>query len=218
MASHDLQEPLRTVASYVQLLERRYRDVLGQDGREFIGYAVDGVQRMRGLIDDLLAFSRLGSQAPVFERIDMQELLDAVCERMRAAIDESGAQVSGEALPAVRGDASQLERLLTNLIGNGLKFRTSAPPRVDVSARRTGRYYTFTVADNGIGIDPQYAERIFVIFQRLHLREEFPGTGMGLAICKKIVERHGGRIWVESAPGAGARFHFTLPAAAGEEP
>lgn len=217
VASHDLQEPLRTVASYVQLIERRYRGVLGPDGVEFIDYAVDGVQRMRGLIDDLLAFSRLGSQTPSFERTDMQDLLRDVCDRLHVAIDEAGATVSGAALPAVWGDPRQLERLLTNLVGNALKFRAATPPTIDVSARRTGRQYTFTVADNGIGIDPQYADRIFVIFQRLHLREEYPGTGMGLAICKKIVERHGGRIWVESAPGAGARFHFTLPAPAGEE-
>jgi PAS domain S-box-containing protein len=213
VASHDLQEPLRTVSSYVQLLSRRYRDRLDADGADFMDFAVDGVRRMQQLISDLLLFSRVGTRGAALAPTEMQTALDHTLASLRAAIADSNATVTADPLPAVLADAGQLSQLLTNLIGNALKFHGQDPPRVRVTAARTGRFCTITVQDNGIGIAPEYFERIFVIFQRLHQREEYPGTGVGLAICKKIVERHGGRLWVESAPGQGARFSFTLQAA-----
>ncbi len=213
VASHDLQEPLRTVASFVQLLARRYRTSLDADATEFIDFAVGGVARMQRLIEDLLQFSRVGTRGEALVSTDAQAVLDGVIESLRAAIEESSACVTHDPLPHVLADTRQLEELLTNLVGNALKFRGGDAPRVHVNAQRDGRHWTFRVRDNGIGIDPQYFERIFVIFQRLHARDEYPGTGVGLALCKKIVERHGGRIWVESAPGAGTTFLFTLPAA-----
>ncbi|HKP74686.1 MAG TPA: ATP-binding protein [Longimicrobiaceae bacterium] len=213
VASHDLQEPLRMVASYTQLLGRRYRDRLDDDAREFIGYAVDGVSRMQSLIADLLAFSRVGSRGGAFEPTELDAVFQRALANLEAAIEESGADVAADPLPTVRGDAVQLGQLFQNLVGNAVKFRGDAPPKVRVSARRQGAEWRISVRDNGIGIEPEYAERIFVIFQRLHGRGEYAGTGIGLAICKKIVERHGGRIWVESAAGEGATFHFTLPAA-----
>jgi light-regulated signal transduction histidine kinase (bacteriophytochrome) len=212
VASHDLQEPLRTVASYVQLLSRRYRDRLDADAMDFIDFAVGGVRRMQHLIEDLLAFSRVGTRGGAFMPTDARAVLQDALASLRAATSESGAHVETSALPTVLADRGQLEQLLTNLVGNALKFHGAEPPLVRVSAERTGTMWTFSVRDNGIGIAPEYFERIFVIFQRLHGREEYPGTGVGLAICKKIVERHGGRIWVESAPGDGATFSFTLPA------
>jgi PAS domain S-box-containing protein len=212
VASHDLQEPLRTVASYVQLLSRRYRDQLGPDAADFIDFAVGGVRRMQHLIEDLLAFSRVGTRGAAFVSIDMQSVLREALDSLHAAIAESGANVTYTDLPTVMGDPGQLEQLLTNLLGNALKFRGTEAPKVHVSAERAGRMWVFCVSDNGIGIAPEYFERIFVIFQRLHARDEYQGTGVGLAICKKIAERHGGRIWVESNAGEGARFSFTIPA------
>jgi light-regulated signal transduction histidine kinase (bacteriophytochrome) len=213
VASHDLQEPLRTVASYVQLLARRYRDQLGGDAAEFIDFAVSGVTRMQRLIEDLLAFSRVGTRGGAFEPVDMGLVLRAARDSLGAAIEESGASITQDPLPHVLGDPGQLEQMMTNLLGNALKFRGDQPPRVHVGARRDGRFWELNISDNGIGIDPQYFERIFVIFQRLHARDEYPGTGVGLAICRKVVERHGGKMWVESSPGAGATFFLTLPAA-----
>lgn len=212
VASHDLQEPLRMVASYTQLLARRYRDKLDDDAREFIGYAVDGVGRMQSLIADLLAFSRVGSRGGAFEPVALDRVVERAKANLEAAIEESAAEITTDPLPTVEGDPVQLGQLFQNLIGNAVKFRGESPPRVHVSARREGGDWRISVRDNGIGIEPEYAERIFVIFQRLHGRAEYPGTGIGLAICKKIVERHGGRIWVESADGEGSTFHFTLPA------
>jgi PAS domain S-box-containing protein len=215
VASHDLQEPLRTVSSYVQLLSRRYRDRLDADALEFIDFAVGGVRRMQHLIADLLLFSRVGTRGAPLVPTDMQAAFEGTLASLHAAVEESRATVTADPLPMVVADAGQLAQLLTNLIANALKFRGTDAPRAHVGAMRTGRMWTISVQDNGIGIDPEYFERIFVIFQRLHSREEYAGTGVGLAICKKIVERHGGRIWVDSTPGQGARFSFTLLAADG---
>ncbi len=211
VASHDLQEPLRMVASYTQLLARRYKGKLDSDADEFIGYAVDGATRMQRLINDLLAYSRVTSQGKAFELVDCNQLLEDVLRTLRLAIEESRAVVTHDALPKVMADSGQLAQLFQNLVSNGIKFHGAELPRVHVSAERRNHEWLFSVRDNGIGVDPQFADRIFVIFQRLHDREEYPGTGIGLALCKKIVERHGGNIWVESQPGRGATFFFTIP-------
>jgi signal transduction histidine kinase len=211
VASHDLKEPLRIVASYTQLLARRYKGKLDSDADEFIRYAVDGANRMQWLINDLLAYSRVTSQDQVLEEVDCHGVLEEVLSDLRVAIEESRAVVTHDPLPRVMADRGQLGQLFQNLIGNAIKFHGKEPPRVHVSTERKPDEWAFSVRDNGVGLDPQYAERIFVIFQRLHDREEYPGTGIGLAICKKVVERHGGRIWVVSQVGQGATFHFTLP-------
>ncbi|HWK90330.1 MAG TPA: ATP-binding protein, partial [Longimicrobium sp.] len=211
VASHDLQEPLRMVASYTQLLARRYRGRLDDDADEFIGYAVDGVTRMQALINDLLAYSRVGRREITVEPVDLEALLVRVLVHLGPAIEEAGGTVTHDALPTVQGDAGQLGQLLQNLVGNAVKFHGDDPPRAHVGAERGDGEWRLRVADNGIGIDPEFQDRIWVIFQRLHSRAEHPGTGIGLAICKKIVERHGGRIWLDSAPGRGSTFHFTLP-------
>ena len=211
VASHDLQEPLRMITGYTQLLARRYRGKLDQDGDEYINYAVDGAKRMQILINDLLAYSRVGTRANQFALTDCEAILNTTLTNLQVAIQESGATVSHDPLPTVACDAGQIGQLMQNLIGNAIKYRNSKAPEIRVECRQEDSYWLFSVADNGIGIDPQYAERIFVIFQRLHTREEYPGTGIGLAVCKKIVERHGGRIWVQSELGNGSTFYFTLP-------
>jgi signal transduction histidine kinase len=211
VASHDLQEPLRMVASYVQLLARRYRGKLDSDADEFIAYAVDGAKRMQHLINDLLAYSRVTSQGQVFDPVDCNGVLEEVLNNLRVAVEESRAVVTHDPLPTVMADERQLGQLFQNLIGNAIKFHDAEPPNVHLSAEQRSGDWLFSVRDSGIGMDPQYAERIFVIFQRLHDREKYPGTGIGLAICKKIVERHGGHIWVVSQTGQGATFYFTLP-------
>ena len=211
VASHDLQEPLRMVASYTQLLARRYRGALDADAEEFIGYAVEGVTRMQQLINDLLAYSRVGTRAATFESVDMEALLARVLTLLGPALEESGAEITHAPLPVVVADASQLAQVLQNLLANALKFHGAAPPRVEVGVEESEGEWRFHVRDEGIGIEAEYRERIFVLFQRLHTRREYPGTGIGLAICKKILERHGGRIWVESTPGAGTTFFFSLP-------
>lgn len=211
VASHDLQEPLRMVASYTQLLARRYRDKLDAEADEFIGYAVEGATRMQGLINDLLTYSRVGTRGGAPTPTDLAEVLRQVMIDLRPAIQELGAEISYDPLPTLTADPTQLRQLLQNLISNALKFHGQDSPRIHVGATERPRAWELSVRDNGIGIDPRHMERIFVIFQRLHTREEYPGTGIGLAICKKIVERHGGRIWVESNPGAGTTFFFTIP-------
>jgi signal transduction histidine kinase len=210
VASHDLQEPLRVVTGYVQLLERKYKDRLDADADQFIHYIIDGVTRMQQLIADLLNYSRVGSRGKPFQSTNVRAVLDRVLVNLQNAIEESGAVVTCDALPTVLADETQLIQLFQNLIGNGLKFRGGQPPRIHVSARREGDKWAFAVRDNGIGIERQYWDQIFVIFQRLHTRHKYPGTGIGLAICKRIVERHGGQIWLESQPGEGTTFHFTL--------
>jgi PAS domain S-box-containing protein len=212
-ASHDLQEPLRMVKSYCQLLQRRYQGQLDESANEFIGYAVDGVNRMQVLIDGLLSYSRVNTRGKPFEPTDCSALLRDVLANLEVAIQESGATVTCESLPTVMADRTQMLQMFQNLIGNAIKFRGEAPPQVRVRGVRKGREWIFSVRDNGIGIEPQNLEKVFVIFQRLHTREEYPGHGMGLALCKRIVERHGGRIWAESQPGQGSVFKFTLPVA-----
>ncbi len=201
------------VASYTQLLQRRYGEKLDRDADEFITFAVEGATRMQRLIEDLLAYSRVGTRGAPFEPTDLTTVFQQTMANLNAAISEAGATVTCGTLPTVMGDPFQLGQVFQNLVSNAIKFHGDETPRVDISVERDEPNWRITVRDNGIGIEPEYAERIFIIFQRLHNRAEYPGTGIGLAICKKIVERHGGRVWVESAPGHGSAFHFTLPVA-----
>jgi PAS domain S-box-containing protein len=218
VASHDLQEPLRMVASYTQLLARRYRGKLDADADEFIGYAVDGATRMQQLINALLDYSRVGTRGKPFKATDCEAVFSNAVANLNAAIKETDAVVEHDPLPTVVADAIQMVQLFQNLIGNAVKFHSEKKPEVHIGAERNGTEWIFSVRDNGIGIDPQYFDRIFVIFHRLHSRGEYPGTGIGLAICKKIIERHKGRIWVESQPGKGATFYFTIPIGSEEKP
>jgi PAS domain S-box-containing protein len=217
VASHDLQEPLRMVSSYTQLLLRRFGERFDGDSKEFMGYIVDGAARMKQLIEDLLAYSRVGTKGKEFREVAVEDSLRRAVSNLRAAIEEAGAAVTWDALPTVLADDTQLTQLFQNLIGNALKFRSASVPRIHVFVANNEPAWHFMVRDNGIGIEPQYFERIFMVFQRLHNKADYPGTGIGLAICKKVVERHGGRIWVESRPGDGSAFHFTLPKLQGEQ-
>jgi light-regulated signal transduction histidine kinase (bacteriophytochrome) len=210
-ASHDLQEPLRTVGGFVQLLQRKYGHRLDAEAQTFIQYAVEGVQRMETLIKDLLTYSRVNTHGKELTPTDAGVAFNAALGNLHALIVETTAEISRGELPTVRADASQLIQLFQNLLGNALKFRSEAPPKIDVSARREGNFWQFSIRDNGIGIEPKFHNTVFEAFRSLHTRKKYPGTGIGLATCKKIIERHGGRIWVESKLGEGATFHFTLP-------
>lgn len=216
VASHDLQEPLRMVTSYLQLIEKTYNDLLDQDGREYIQFAVDGAKRMNTLIRDLLTFSRVGTRGKEFSHVEMAEVLSRVTLNMKILIEDTKANIDWDHMPRVWADSTQMEQLFQNLVINAIKFHGDKPPRIHISCQKRKEDWLFSVQDHGIGIDPRHAERIFVIFQRLHRRDEYPGTGIGLAICKKIVERHGGRIWVDSLPDKGSTFFFTIPRKEGD--
>jgi len=211
-ASHDLQEPLRMVSSYLQLIESRYGDDLDEDGQEFLAFAVDGAERMREMIDGLLQYSRVETRGDPFEPVDLETVLEDVRKNLRMKIDEHGAEITAEDLPRVEGDDGQLRQVFQNLLSNAIKYSGEDAPRVHVSAEQDGTTWTISIADNGIGIDSDEQERVFEVFQRLHSRETHSGTGIGLALCERIIERHGGEIWVDSEPGEGATFSFTLPA------
>jgi PAS domain S-box-containing protein len=211
VASHDLQEPLRAVGGYVKLLQHRFPEELDAAAREYITGAADGAVRMQRLITDLLAFSHVGSQGGTFASADLNALLRDALNNVQTSIKEAGAKVTSDPLPTLLVDAPQIVQLFQNMIGNAIKFHSDRTPEIHISARKEKEQWLFGVRDNGIGIEPQYFQRIFQVFQRLHTRKAFPGTGIGLAICKKIAERHGGTIWVESQPGQGSTFYFSIP-------
>ncbi|WP_207588113.1 ATP-binding protein [Halomontanus rarus] len=213
-ASHDLQVPLRMVTNYLQLIERRYGDELDEDGTEFIEFAVDGADRMRGMIDGLLEYSRVETQGDPFDAVDLDAVLEDVLTDLQFKIEDTDTEVTREPLPTVEGDPRQLQQLFQNLVSNAIDYSGDEPPRIHVSAEQAGDEWTISVHDEGIGIDPDDADRIFGIFQRLHSVEERPGSGIGLALCERIVERHDGDIWVDSEPGTGSTFSFTLSACA----
>jgi len=211
VASHDLQEPLRMVSSYLQLLERRYKDRLDSDANDFINFAVDGAARMQRMIQDLLSYARVQTKGNPFAPVDLEAVMEEALKNLQLAISESGAAVTHDHIPPVLADESQLLMLFQNIIGNAIKFRGAEPPKIHISAVADDKAWRFTVQDNGIGFDAKDAERIFGVFQRLHAHHDYPGTGIGLAVARRIVERHGGRIWAEGNPGRGAAIHFTLP-------
>ncbi|QFY12710.1 HAMP domain-containing protein [Nonomuraea phyllanthi] len=222
VASHDLQEPLRKVASFTQMLEQRYGPELDERARQYIHYAVDGAKRMQLLINDLLDFSRVGRVTGERSAVDSGAALDVALENLSATIEDTEATVTRDELPMVRGNRLQLTQLFQNLIENAVKFRSEAPPRVHIGVRRSGDMWEFSCSDNGIGVEPKYADRIFLIFQRLHPRDVYPGTGIGLALCRKIVEYHGGQLWLDDGDGPGgegqgATFRWTLPAAGDDD-
>ena len=211
VASHDLQEPLRMVSSFTQLLEKQYKDKLDENALDYINYAVDGAKRMQALITDLLTYSRVNTQGDKFEDTNLEKVLDEVLFNMKIKIQENRAITTRESLPKICADYGQMVQIFQNLIGNALKYRSKETPQIQISARKEDKQWLFSVEDNGIGIDPKYADRIFMIFKRLHTNEEYEGTGIGLAITKRIIERHEGRIWVESELGKGSTFYFTIP-------
>jgi PAS domain S-box-containing protein len=211
VSSHDLQEPLRMISSYLQLLQRRYQGKIDEKADKYIYFAVDGAARMQVLINDLLEFSRVTTKAKEPEPTDCEFLLNQVLLNLELFIKENKATMSHDSLPEVMADNTQLAQVFQNLIANGIKFHSEEAPKIHISAEKKANEWVFSVKDNGIGIDPQYSEKIFEVFKRLHRKEEYPGTGIGLAICKKIVERHRGYIWVESELGKGSTFYFTLP-------
>ena len=210
IASHDLQEPLRMVSSFTKLLAQRYHGQLDDEANQIIDFAVEGATRMQALIRDLLTYSRVHSRGKLFKQTDCEGLLQIAVTNLRMLIAENDAQIDIEPLPTLMGDETQLMQLFQNLITNSLKYRRAEPPQIKIGATKQENQWLFWVRDNGLGIEPKQQERIFLIFQRLHRRQDYPGTGIGLALCKKIVERHGGKIWVESKPGEGSTFYFTL--------
>ena len=211
VASHDLQEPLRMVTSFLQLLNKRYKDKLDQKAHEYINYAVDGAERMKKLILDLLEYSRVNSSQIEKEEVDLDEIIEDVRFMYKKTLHDTSGVINSTTFPVVKGNKTQISQLFQNLIGNALKYRGDEPPVVSISWEEDNKYYKFAITDNGIGIDPKFYNKIFVIFQRLHNREQYSGTGIGLAICKKIIDKHGGKIWVSSATGQGSTFYFTLP-------
>ncbi len=211
VASHDLQEPLRAVGGFTELLNRRLKEKTDERSQEYMRFVIDGVVRMQSLISGLLEYSRIGTRGKTPEPINIIASIDRAIMNLHAAIRESSAEITIDSLPTVNADATQMAQVFQNLLGNAIKFRGEQPLKIHISATRDTDFWRFAVKDNGIGINPQYSERIFLIFQRLHTREKYPGTGIGLALCKKIVERHGGKIWVESMPGLGSTFYFTIP-------
>jgi len=214
VASHDMKEPLRMVSSYVSLLKKRYHGKLDSDADEFIDFATSGAAQMQKLIEDLLAFSRVGTKGGEFVESDTRQIIDRIIANLKFKIADKKAVINAAALPVIRADTMQLEQVFINLISNSLKFAAEGVPlRIEIGAEMKDKTWLFSISDNGIGIDTQYFEKIFVIFQKLHPKEQYEGTGVGLAICRKIVERHGGRIWVESELGRGSTFFFTIPAA-----
>lgn len=217
VASHDLQEPLRTVGSFVQLLAQRYKGKLDDQADEFIQFAVEGVSRMRQLINDLLMFSRVETKGGEFAPTDCEMILGDVLANLKASIDSNEATITHDQMPMIIADKLQLSQVFQNLIGNAIKFKGDKPPAIHIGVNKKGNDWLFFVKDNGIGFDPEFSEKVFIIFQRLHTRNEYPGTGIGLSLCKKIVERHGGKIWVESSPGHGSTFNFTIPDKMGEQ-
>ena len=213
VVSHDLREPLRMVTSFAQSLEKRYKDKLDKTADEYIQFIVDGAARMQRLIDDILLYSRVSTRALPFELVEMERVLQTVLGNLGIAATEAEAKITHDPLPVIKADPSQMGQVLQNLIANAIKFsRKGEPPVVHISARKENKEWVFSVKDSGIGIDPELFGRLFVLFQRLHTQDEYPGTGIGLAVTKKIVERHGGRIWIESEPGKGSTFHFSIPA------
>ena len=209
--SHDLQAPLRTISGFIGLLEKRYAERLDPEGQEFLRYVADGAQRMHGLIGDLLAYARAGAHAPAAGEIETDRALDAALKNLAGAVGESGARIERTPLPRIRGDEARVTLLLQNLVGNAIKFRGAAAPVVRVAAEAQGEHWHFSVADNGIGIPADAHARLFRLFQRLNATERYPGSGVGLALCKRVVESHGGSIWFDSEPGRGSTFHFTWP-------
>jgi light-regulated signal transduction histidine kinase (bacteriophytochrome) len=211
VASHDLQEPLRMISSFLQLLQMRYSGQLDSDADEFINFAVEGAKRMQNLIQDLLAYSRVTTKGNEFKDIKMEEALEQALVNLKMSIEENNANITHDPLPIITADYSQMIQLLQNLIGNSIKYRSDKIPEIHISAQEKDNDWIFSVEDNGIGIDPQYSDQVFQIFKRLHTNEEYKGTGIGLAITKRIIERHSGRIWVESELGKGSKFYFTIP-------
>ncbi|NQU71146.1 MAG: PAS domain S-box protein, partial [Rhodospirillales bacterium] len=211
IASHDLQEPLRMISGYCQLLQRRYKDKLDQDANEFIEFAVEGAGRMQRLISDILMYSRVGTRAKPLEQIPCQEILDGALANLQVVIEETGAVITSDELPEIMGDRSQLGQLFQNLLGNALKFRGDKTPEIHVSATQADKGWEISVSDNGIGIEPEHRDRIFLIFQRLHTRAEYEGTGIGLAVCQKIASRHGSALTVDASESGGSKFIFNLP-------
>jgi PAS domain S-box-containing protein len=211
IASHDLQEPLRMVSSFTQLLEMKYGDKLDNDAKEYIGFAVDGAKQMEVLINDLLAYSRVTSSEDQFTEINMEKILDEVIFNMEFIIRDNHVVITRDPLPSIYGDYSQIKQVIQNLLGNSIKYKSQEMPRIHIGAQEEDEYWQFSVEDNGIGIDPEYSELIFKIFKRLHTREEYDGTGIGLAITERIISHHGGRIWVESKFKEGSTFYFTIP-------